>query len=84
MKKSIKLSIFLILVLAIALSVFGCAKKTPGKAKKPGKQTEQKESEKKMTDEEIESLFEMEAIDEEEYMVKSYKGALTDVKIPSE
>ncbi len=55
MKKSIKLSVFLILILVMAISVFGCAKKTPDKTTTPGKQTEQKkpdEEQKKPNEEE--------------------------------
>ena len=62
MKKSIKTSVFLILIFVMAISVFGCAKKTPGKTVNPSKQTEQKkpdeeqkkpnEGEKKPGDEE--------------------------------
>ena len=55
MKKGIRLSIFLILILVMAISVFGCAKKTPDKTTTPGKQTEQKkpdEEQKKPNEEE--------------------------------
>ena len=55
MKKGIKLSVFLILILAMAISVFGCAKKTPGKTVNPDEQTEQKkpdEEQKKPNEEE--------------------------------
>ena len=55
MKKGIKLSVFLILILVMAISVFGCAKKTPDKTTTPGKQTEQKkpdEEQKKPNEEE--------------------------------
>ena len=55
MKKSIKLGVFLILVLVMMISVFGCAKKTPGKTVNPSKQTEQKkpdEEQKKPSEEE--------------------------------
>ena len=55
MKKGIRLSIFLILILVMAISVFGCAKKTPDKTTTPGRQTEQKkpdEEQKKPNEEE--------------------------------
>ena len=41
MKKGIRLSVFLILILVMAISVFGCTKKTPGKTVNPSNQTEQ-------------------------------------------
>ena len=71
MKKSIKLSIFLILVLAIALSVFGCAKKTP-----------KKQAEKKLTDSDIEKLFEMERVSGG-WAIRKYRGESGNVTIPS-
>ena len=55
MKKGIRLSVFLILILVMAISVFGCAKKTSDKTTTPGKQTEQKkpdEEQKKPNEEE--------------------------------
>ena len=52
MKKTFKLSIILVLILTMAIAVFGCTRKTPDKTTKPGKQTEQKQPDKVETPEE--------------------------------
>ena len=53
MKKTFKLSIILILILTMAIAVFGCTRKTPDKPTTPEKQTEQnKPDEQKKPDEE--------------------------------
>ena len=53
MKKTFKLSIILVLILIMAIAVFGCTRKTPDKPTTPEKQTEQrKPDEQKKPDEE--------------------------------
>ena len=53
MKKTFKLSIILVLILTMAIAVFGCTRKTPDKPTTPEKQTEQnKPDEQKKPDEE--------------------------------
>lgn len=89
MKKSIKLGVFLIIVLVMAISVFGCTRKTPRKTANPSKQTEQKKPDKVETpeekrDKETESLFDLTLRNDGNYEVKSYKGSQKEVSIPNE
>ena len=89
MKKTFKLSIFLILILTMAVAVLGCTKKTPDKTTTPGKQTEQNNPDKVETpeekrDKEAESLFDLTLRNDGNYEVKSYKGSQKEVTIPNE
>ena len=89
MKKTFKLSIILVLILTMAIAVFGCTRKTSDKPTTPEKQTEQKKPDKVETPEEkrdkvTESLFDLTLRDDGNYEVKSYKGSQKEVTIPSE
>ena len=89
MKKTFKLSIILVLILTMAIAVFGCTRKTPDKTTKPGKQTEQMQPDKVETPEEkrdkvTDSLFDLILRDDGNYQVKLYKWSQKEVIISSE
>lgn len=89
MKKHIKLAIFLVLILVMAVSLFGCGSKIKDNGKTPRKQTEQKKPDKWETpeerrDERIERMYNLRKISDAKYQITKYKGEASEVIIPSE